>query len=109
LTDANKIQIASYAYDDHGKHIAVGQSVTDSTSKWEDNGTYIRGNTTIESFDQINGIITLASPDGDAVISNPNGTNITFSKGINQSINYSISLKILLIELLYYKNKKDIE
>ena len=93
LSDANQIQITSYSYNDHGKHIGVGQSVTDSTSKWEDNGTYIRKNTTIEEFDPVSGIITLESPDGDAIISNPNGTDITFSKGINQNISYSISLK----------------
>ena len=93
LSEANQIQITSYSYNDHGKHIAVGQSVTDSTSKWEEDGTYIRENSTIEEFNQSSGIITLASPDGDAVISNPNGTNITFSKGINQTINYSINLK----------------
>ena len=93
LSDANQIQITSYSYNDHGKHIGVGQSVTDSTSKWENDGTYIRKNTTIEEFDPVSGIITLESPDGDAIISNPNGTDITFSKGINQNISYSISLK----------------
>ena len=93
LSDANKIQITSYSYNDHGKHIGVGQSVTDSTSKWENDGTYIRKNTTIEEFDPVSGIITLESPDGDAIISNPNGTDITFSKGINQNISYSINLK----------------
>ena len=90
-SEANQIVIASYSYDNQGKHIAVGQSVTDSTSKWEESGTYIRSNTTVQEFNTSSGIITLASPDGDAVISNPNGTNITFTKGINQSVNYTVS------------------
>ena len=92
-SEANQIVISNYSYDNHGKHIAVGQSVTDSTSKWEESGTYIRSNTTIQEFNISSGIITLASPDGDAVISNPNGTNITFTKGINQSVSYTISPK----------------
>ena len=92
-SEANQIVISNYSYDNQGKHIAVGQSVTDSTSKWEESGTYIRSNTTIQEFNISSGIITLASPDGDAVISNPNGTNITFTKGINQSVSYTISPK----------------
>ena len=92
-SEANQIVISNYSYDNQGKHIAVGQSVTDSTSKWEESGTYIRSNTTIQQFNSGSGVITLASPDGDAVISNPNGTNITFTKGINQSVNYTINPK----------------